>query len=205
MDLTWSGKLWSRFVWLRIDINGGLLWTLRITGFSEFCPSSGILETRKHNVSETGSVSVLSWGGETPTLLGLVERANHNHWGRNRVGVSPPHLRTETSSFRNVVFSSFLNTGWWTRSENLVILSIIHHRQNPVESFCEHVLNLRVPWKLGNILTSWETINIYTRNVVHATYFDVIPLCQQRTFQSIVSITSTISKIISNFVKHAYE
>jgi hypothetical protein len=24
-----------------------------------FCPSSGILETRKHNVSETGSVSVL--------------------------------------------------------------------------------------------------------------------------------------------------
>jgi hypothetical protein len=27
------------------------------------CPSSGILETRKHNVSETGSVSVLKWGG----------------------------------------------------------------------------------------------------------------------------------------------
>jgi hypothetical protein len=28
------------------------------------CPLSGILETRKHNVLETGSVSVLRWGGE---------------------------------------------------------------------------------------------------------------------------------------------
>jgi hypothetical protein len=31
------------------------------------CPCSGILETRKHNVSETGYVSVLRWGGKTPT------------------------------------------------------------------------------------------------------------------------------------------
>jgi hypothetical protein len=44
------------------------------------CPSSGILETRKHNVSETGSVSALRWGGETPTVLGLLERANLNHF-----------------------------------------------------------------------------------------------------------------------------
>jgi hypothetical protein len=34
-------------------------------------PSSGILENRKHDVSETGSVSVLRWRGEkTPTQLG---------------------------------------------------------------------------------------------------------------------------------------
>jgi hypothetical protein len=33
------------------------------------CPSSGILETRKHNASETGSVSVLSWGGEDTYLV----------------------------------------------------------------------------------------------------------------------------------------
>jgi hypothetical protein len=45
------------------------------------CPSSGIPETREYNVSETGSVSVLRWGvGETPTLLGPLERANLNHW-----------------------------------------------------------------------------------------------------------------------------
>jgi hypothetical protein len=31
------------------------------------CPSSGILETRKHNVSETGSVSVPRWGGREDT------------------------------------------------------------------------------------------------------------------------------------------
>jgi hypothetical protein len=34
----------------------------------ELFPSSGILENRKHDVSETGSVSVLRWRGEkTPT------------------------------------------------------------------------------------------------------------------------------------------
>jgi hypothetical protein len=44
-------------------------------------PSSVILETRKHDVSETGSVSVLRWKREkTPTQLGLLERANLSHW-----------------------------------------------------------------------------------------------------------------------------
>jgi hypothetical protein len=32
---------------------------------------------KKHNVSETGSVSVLRWG-KTPILLGPLERANPN-------------------------------------------------------------------------------------------------------------------------------
>jgi hypothetical protein len=32
--------------------------TLRVAGFLDSCPSSGILNTRKHRVSETGSVSV---------------------------------------------------------------------------------------------------------------------------------------------------
>jgi hypothetical protein len=50
---------------------------------SSLCPSSGILNTRNHNVSETGSVSILRWGGggggqETPTQLGPLERANLN-------------------------------------------------------------------------------------------------------------------------------
>jgi hypothetical protein len=39
------------------------------------CPSSGILETRKDNISETGSVSIHRWGGKTPTLLGPLETA----------------------------------------------------------------------------------------------------------------------------------
>jgi hypothetical protein len=39
-------------------------------------PSSGIPENRKHDVSETGSVSVLRWGGKTLTQLGPLERTN---------------------------------------------------------------------------------------------------------------------------------
>jgi hypothetical protein len=38
------------------------------------------------------------------------------------------------SSFRNVVFSSLHNTGSWTKPENPVTPSVIHHRQNPLES-----------------------------------------------------------------------
>jgi hypothetical protein len=41
------------------------------------CTSFGILETRKHDVSEAGSVSVLRW--KTPTQLGPLGRANLNH------------------------------------------------------------------------------------------------------------------------------
>jgi hypothetical protein len=36
----------------------------RITGFLDFFPSSGVLETRKHDVLETGSVFVLRCGGK---------------------------------------------------------------------------------------------------------------------------------------------
>jgi hypothetical protein len=43
------------------------------------CPSSGILEIIKHNVSETGSVSFLRWGGRR-LLLDPLERTNVNHW-----------------------------------------------------------------------------------------------------------------------------
>jgi hypothetical protein len=67
-------------------------------------PSSGILENRKHDVSETGSGSVLRRGGKTPTQFGHLERANHTHGNR--------------SSFRNVVFSILLNTGQWRKSKN---------------------------------------------------------------------------------------
>jgi hypothetical protein len=33
----------------------------------------------EHNVSKTGSVSALRWG-EIPILLGVLKRANFNHW-----------------------------------------------------------------------------------------------------------------------------
>jgi hypothetical protein len=47
----------------------------------DFAPSSGILENRKHDISETGSVSVLKWRGEKAlTQLDPLERVNLNQW-----------------------------------------------------------------------------------------------------------------------------
>jgi hypothetical protein len=48
--------------------------------------------------------------------------------GSKRVSVTPPPTSPEggkRSSFRNTVFSSFQNTGRWTKSENPVILSVV--------------------------------------------------------------------------------
>jgi hypothetical protein len=47
-------------------------WTLSIVQYSK--------KIKEHNVSETGSVSVLRSGGGTPSQLGLLETANLNHW-----------------------------------------------------------------------------------------------------------------------------
>jgi hypothetical protein len=39
------------------------------------------------------------------------------------------------ASFQNVVFfSNYLESGRWTKSVTPVILCVIHHRQNPIES-----------------------------------------------------------------------
>jgi hypothetical protein len=44
-------------------------------------PSSCMWKTKDHNVSETGSVSVLRWmGQDKSTQLGPLERASLNHW-----------------------------------------------------------------------------------------------------------------------------
>jgi hypothetical protein len=46
-------------------------------------PTSGILGNRKHDVSETGSVSIfrcVGGEGKTPTQLGPLGRVNLNHW-----------------------------------------------------------------------------------------------------------------------------
>jgi hypothetical protein len=53
-------------------------------------PSSGILDTRKHIIPESGSVSVLSLGGGGDNQLGFPSPVDGNRF-----------------SFRNVVFSNF--------------------------------------------------------------------------------------------------
>jgi hypothetical protein len=51
----------------------GLFWTLTIVLYVE--------DKKSHNVSETGSVSVLRWmRQDKPTHLGPLERSSLNHW-----------------------------------------------------------------------------------------------------------------------------
>jgi hypothetical protein len=67
-------------------------------------PSSGILEIRKHNVSVSGSVSVLRCEGSRLLCSGTLEIANLNHWIQYR----PAHLRTDTNpASETFLFSSF--------------------------------------------------------------------------------------------------
>jgi hypothetical protein len=64
---------------------------------------------------------------KTPTQLG------GPLWLRLALSKRPAHMRTETSTSRNVLFSSFYNTGRWKKSKSPVILSVTHHRQNSLE------------------------------------------------------------------------
>jgi hypothetical protein len=77
--------------------------------------------------------------------------------GLNRVGDSATHLKKETPISRNVVFSRFLNTRRWTKSETPVALSVIHHRQNPLESISK--------WSLPSEPFSHWFIPIYLKDI----------------------------------------
>jgi hypothetical protein len=57
-------------------------------------PSSCMWRTKDHNVSETGSVSVLRWmGQDKPIQLGPLERASLNHW--TNPGQSQSYITTD--------------------------------------------------------------------------------------------------------------
>jgi hypothetical protein len=69
--LTLQPWRWRRYVPLNRQLTFTGLWDIisqKIGLFSQsywvfgLCPSSGIIKTREHNVSETGFVSVLRWG-----------------------------------------------------------------------------------------------------------------------------------------------
>jgi hypothetical protein len=64
---------------------------------SGLCPSSGILNTRKHNISALDLFLPLGEGRDTQTLLGPLERANLNHWTQI-LGVSLPSHEDGNSS-----------------------------------------------------------------------------------------------------------
>jgi hypothetical protein len=63
-------------------------------------------------------------GGETPTQMGPLDRANLNHWSNEG----------RRTSFRNVVILYFyILSGRRTKSRRQLVLNVIHHRQNLLE------------------------------------------------------------------------
>jgi hypothetical protein len=95
---------------------------LGITGGFKLFPSSGILKTRKHDVSETVSVSVFrrGGGGDTYSHLGPLHSANLNHWTDPVTEMSCFLVPRVPGDGKNL--------------KKPVILSAIHHHcQNPLE------------------------------------------------------------------------
>jgi hypothetical protein len=92
-------------------------------------PSSGILESRKHAVSETGSLSVLKRGGRH--LLSWVPE-------KELTSITGPDLAwglKEIKFPKRHVFC-FLEYRTMEKVKKTAILSVILHRQNPLESTC---------------------------------------------------------------------
>jgi hypothetical protein len=69
---------------------------------SGLCPSSSIPKAKEHNVSETGSVSVLRWGGRRP-LCSVIEVSSFK--GPKTVVFPPSPDDGIRSGFRNVCHS----------------------------------------------------------------------------------------------------
>jgi hypothetical protein len=93
-------------------------------------PSSCMWKTKDHNVSETGSVSVLRWmGQDKPTQVGPLESASLNHWAQlSRFILPHPPEDGDRSSLRNVVVFCLLYTRRWIESKisSIVLYSFRH-------------------------------------------------------------------------------
>jgi hypothetical protein len=93
-----------------------------------FCPSFGILATRKYDFSKTGTLSVLGRGRSRP----VIEVTSFQGIQQNRCLSSLPEDGNR-SSFRNIVLSSLWNIRW-TVTNIPVVLNVILHRQNSLET-----------------------------------------------------------------------
>jgi hypothetical protein len=75
--------------------------------------------------------------------------------GLNTVDPPPPPQSPKDrnrSSFQNVVFSSIQKSGWWVKSRNSIILSVIHHHQNPLDLLIKYT----VSEGMSSILTLYD-------------------------------------------------
>jgi hypothetical protein len=127
--------------------NTQIYWVLRLF------PSSDILENRKHDVSETVSVSFLRWGGKTPTQLGPLESLEVSSFEATQLSrcLPPSSEDGNRSSFRNVVFSILQNTGRWKKSKNPIILCAnFEAPDNVIFSGLLFNSNIIIKWLLSN-------------------------------------------------------
>jgi hypothetical protein len=129
---------------------------------SALCPSSGILDNRKHNVPETESVPVLRWGDGDTYFVGSLRKS----WPQT------------------------LDYGRWPKSGHPVILSVIHHRQNPLDSTCFCFLLQRIRQKTWDCRSvSDEAYKASVINMPKPGKLDVLELtdrsCHTRTAREI--------------------
>jgi hypothetical protein len=110
-------------------------------------PSSGILENRKHYVSQTESVSVLRWRGKTLTQLSPLESTNLSHVPRV-FNISKPEVDLITS--RNSILAS-------PNSQNSANCSILTYT-NSVHTFPSYVY--KIPF--NNILPRKPRVSIWS-------------------------------------------
>jgi hypothetical protein len=148
---------------------------------SGLCPSSGILNSREHNVSETGSVSVLRWERGVIEVQRL--RLAHSK-GLYRVGGSLPWPEDRRRSrFQNVVFSSIKNSWRWTNSRNPVILrttNIINFLMYLFYFFCIlwlslaslfHIIRMAPPSQLVQICEGLVHVYTYLSRIIWSEQF----------------------------------
>jgi hypothetical protein len=52
------------------------------------------------------------------------------------IGLVKHAIWSDSLYFLYLLFSSFYNTGRWIKSKEISNLSVLHHRQNPLQSTC---------------------------------------------------------------------
>jgi hypothetical protein len=70
--------------------------------------------------------------GKTPTQLGPLERRNLNHWTLRSRCLPPLNWWRKQIQFPKSRVFWFLEYRTMDKVQNAVILSVIHHRQNPL-------------------------------------------------------------------------
>jgi hypothetical protein len=121
----------------------------------------------------------------TSTLTWVVQRLTLSFSkGPNRVGVFLPIPEHRTKScLWNVVFSSYIEFWWWQKSTNPVILSSVHHPQNPLDSSSSVVPHIFIISRLCKLSLYNSNVSLFFIKYIslilfHKTLHEYPILCQ---------------------------